>query len=64
MVWKPFRFQHQSRWTPRRSNWRGNKKPGNSGFFIVWRLALLKIPGFSLGRFGRAQAPNLFRIGE
>jgi hypothetical protein len=38
MVWKPFRFRHQSRWTPRRNNLRRNKKPGNSGFFIACDL--------------------------
>lgn len=64
MVWKPFRFRHQSRWTPRRNNLRRNKKPGNSGFFIVWRLAYLKISGFCLSRFGCTQASNFFRISE
>ena len=64
MVWKPFRFQHQSRWTPRRNNLRRNKKPGNSGFFIVCRLAFSLISSFRLGSLGCAQAPYLFRVSE
>lgn len=64
MVWKPFRFQRQSRWIPRRNNLRRNKKPGNTGFFIACRLAFSKIFCFSLGSLGRTQAPHLFRIGK
>lgn len=40
MVWKPFRFRHQSRWTPRRNNLRRNKNPEIPGFLLsgVWLL--------------------------
>lgn len=62
MVWKPYRFRHQNRWTPRRSNARGNKKPGHSGFFIACRLAQSGITCLCLGSLGRTQASNLFGI--
>lgn len=64
MVWKPYRFRHQNRWTPRRSNARGNKKPGHSGFFIACRLARSNIPRLCLGSFRRAQASHFFRISQ
>ncbi len=62
MVLKPFRFRRLSRWTPRRSNVRGNKKPGISGFFIACDLLVLLISRLGFGSLGRPQAPNLFRI--
>lgn len=64
MVWKPYRFRHQSRWTPRRSNRRGNKKPGHSGFFIACRLVCSRIACFGLGSLGRAQTSNFFGISQ
>jgi len=64
MVWKPYRFRHQNRWTPRRSNTRGNKKPGHSGFFIACRLARSGIARLGHGSLGRAQTSNFFRISQ
>lgn len=64
MVWKPFRFQRQNRWTPRRNNLRRNKKPGNSGFFIACRLASLLISRLGLGSLGGAQTAHFFRISQ
>ena len=62
MVWKPFRFQRQNRWTPRRNNLRRNKKPGNSGFFIAWRSTTLLVSRLGFGSLGGTQTAHLFRI--